>query len=158
MIIYTDGSCSKNPDGVGAWAYVVWDAKKNKPLTSRIGRDYVTTSNRMELTAILEALKDFPSAECIISDSQYSINCISGKWQAKKNLDLILPAKTYLARREILSWVRGHEGIPGNEEADRLCNEEMCAAYLERHGVKFVPFIFDRKPKRRSNVNVSKSF
>lgn len=140
MIIYTDGSCSKNPNGVGAWSYVIWDAKKNKPIKTKIGRDYVTTANRMELTAILEALKDCPDAECIISDSQYSVYCISGKWQAKKNLDLIIPARELLSGKDILRWVRGHFGIEGNEEADRLCNEEMKTAYLERHGIPFVPF------------------
>jgi ribonuclease HI len=140
MIIYTDGSCSSNPNGVGAWSYVVLDSKKKEIIKSRVGRDYVTTSNRMELTGILEALKDFKDIDCIISDSKYAVNCISGKWKAKVNLDLINEAKGLLKNRDILRWVKGHSGIEGNEIADALCNEEMKSAFLERNGFQFVEY------------------
>lgn len=138
MIVYTDGSCSSNPNGVGAWAYVV--ISKNKIEHKKVGRDYVTTSNRMELAAIIEALRDFPQAECIISDSQYAVNCISGKWKARANLDLVGPARELLSGRDILRWVRGHNGNEGNEIADSLCGEEMRNAYFDKNGIPFVEY------------------
>jgi ribonuclease HI len=135
-VIYTDGSCSKNPDGVGAWSYVVMEDKKEKK--RKIGRENKTTSNRMELRGILEALRDYPEIELICSDSQYAVNCCGGKWKAKANIDLILEIKTLLKGRDILKWVRGHSGILGNELADQYCEEEMRGAFFSFYGFKFV--------------------
>lgn len=146
MIAYTDGSCSNNPNGVGAWAYVV--TTKGAVIGKRVGRDYVTTSNRMELMAILEVMKDFPDVMYILSDSQYSVNCISGKWKAKVNLDLIDPAKKIMKQKKIeLSWVKGHCGNEYNEMADQLCGEEMRYAFKEKNGVDFVDYVFYRIKK-----------
>ena len=84
-----------------------------------------TTSNRMELMAILEAVKALGDGRTarIYSDSQWSIHVLTRRWKAKKNRDLIeviwaLPH--WPAVR--LFWVRGHNGHPGNERADQLAN------------------------------------
>ena len=86
MKIYTDGSCLRNPGGPGGWAW--WS-----PTTKRMdsGRVAVTTNNRMELQAILEAVKALKDGRTvrIYSDSQWSINVLTRRWKAKKNLDLI---------------------------------------------------------------------
>ena len=120
MKIYTDGSCLRNPGGPGGWAW--WC-----PTTHRMDSGYVaeTTSNRMELQAILEAVKALEDGRTvrIHSDSQWSINVLTRHWKAKKNRDLIeaiwaLPH--WPAVR--LSWVRGHNGHRDNEKADRLAN------------------------------------
>ncbi len=120
MKIYTDGSCLRNPGGPGGWAW--WS-----PTTKQMGSGHVaeTTNNRMELQAILEAVKALEDdrAVRIYSDSQWSINVLTRRWKAKKNLDLIeaiwaLPHWNTVR----LHWVRGHNGHRDNEKADALAN------------------------------------
>ena len=113
---WTDGSCLGNP-GPGGWA-VVWadgieicDAEPH------------TTNNRMELTAILEAIKSAPPHEDIIiySDSQWAIKVLTGESRAKTNLDLINQVHALPQPKSLkLEWVRGHNGNVQNERADRL--------------------------------------
>ena len=109
MRIYTDGSCDPNP-GRGGWAW--WC-----PTTRRHDSGHVaeTTNNRMELQAILEAVKalDGDGAVHIYTDSQWALNVLTRRWKAKKNRDLIegiwaLPHWT--AAR--LSWVTTRNTMP----------------------------------------------
>ena len=85
--IFTDGSCLQNPDGPGGWAFccIIDDL-----LFCDAGSHPKTTNNRMELQAVLEAI-NFMSTEKryrIYTDSQLTINCATGKWSRKANLDL----------------------------------------------------------------------
>lgn len=135
--IWTDGSCdlARKPGdkGTGAWAY-----------TLRLGDDYIdesgavehTTCNRMEMSAVLQALTFvLHNPDChtfksvtILTDSKYTIGAFT-KWRLKpktKNTDLIIQYKnleTQLSDAGLLvymQWVRGHDGDPGNEHADHL--------------------------------------
>lgn len=143
MIAYTDGSCSCNPGGVGAWGYVV--VEREEPIKMKTGFELTTTSNRMELLGIINAIEDNPLIEDVVSDSQYAVNCLSGKWKAKANLDLVLKGKELVQSRKInLHWVRGHSGVKFNELADALCNEAMTKAYEAHYGHKFVSANFHK--------------
>lgn len=137
---YTDGSASPNP-GPGGFA-VVQDLK---PVV--LGGDTVpgdTTNIRMEGYAIIAALKHSAGEECqIFTDSEFWINVITKwapGWEAKgwkksggpiKNLDIVQEVcPLYKSSKATLTWVRGHEGDPGNEAADHWANEARRGARL----------------------------
>jgi len=130
--IFTDGACSGNP-GPGGWGAILRIQGREKEL---YGGEPDTTNNRMELTAVIEALKALkrPVKARVHTDSQYVQKGIS-EWihawkrrgwrtagkQAVKNEDLwrILDQEAAQHRVEWL-WVRGHAGHAENERADAL--------------------------------------
>ena len=97
-----------------------------------------TTNNRMELTAAIEALHALKSPSCVVlyTDSKYVMDGITdwmANWKRRgwktaskkpvKNKDLWQELDAAAGRHDIdWRWVRGHDGNPGNEEADRLAN------------------------------------
>jgi ribonuclease HI len=103
------------------------------------GGDPATTNNRMELTAVIEALEALkrPSHVILHTDSQYVMKGITewiGGWKARgwrtaakepvKNVDLWRKLDAAAGRHEIdWVWVRGHSGHNGNERADALANK-----------------------------------
>lgn len=132
--IYTDGSCEPNP-GKGGWAWVQW--VNGEPAQSDYGTIPETTNNRMEMLAVLKALTRFAGVTqklVIYSDSQYVVNGMNDwvfRWQQRGwtrrrsrsvgNLDLwqeMQRARENL--KVVFTWVRGHDGTPGNEYADAL--------------------------------------
>jgi ribonuclease HI len=129
IIYYTDGSCSPNP-GPGGFSVI----KDMHPHI--VGHDINSTNIRMEGSALIAALKDADGAECeIFTDSEFWINVVTKwapgwaekGWKKKggeiKNLDLVKEAyELYQDSGAILTWVRGHEGEPGNELADEWAN------------------------------------
>lgn len=133
--IFTDGACLDNPNGPGAWAYY---CELNGEAFIGSGLERNTTNNRMELKAILEAMcwiveNDISETPLIYSDSLYAINCITGKWKRKKNLDLFEEIELFNQPFEI-HWVRGHSGVVGNEIADALCAREILNQNKEYNG------------------------
>ena len=83
--IYTDGACIGNP-GPGGWGVVILNGSQNRFLS---GGDSSTTNNRMEITAVIEALKNVDDNDVTIySDSTYVINTITKGWKKNKNQDL----------------------------------------------------------------------
>ena len=115
--IYTDGSCLKNP-GRGGWAYVYADGSQEKS-----GNKNLTTNNAMELTAIGSAIASTSEGSDIeiVTDSQYSIDVISGKKKATKNLALIKRIGELLQSRTVkFTWIQGHSGDILNERCDKL--------------------------------------
>lgn len=131
--IYTDGACSGNP-GVGGWASVLLYEQHKKEL---YGNDKETTNNRMELTAVIEALKALkrPCNVTLYSDSKYVIDSINKdwvyKWKANNwiksdrkpalNTDLWKELLTLLeVHRVKFVWVKGHNGNEYNERCDEL--------------------------------------
>ncbi len=133
--IYTDGACKGNP-GPGGWGAVLRMGGHEKELA---GHAPATTNNRMELTAVIEALRALksPCEVALHTDSRYVIDGIT-KWifgwqkngwknAAKKpvlNIDLwqaLLEAKD--GHRITWTWVKGHDGHPENERADRLASD-----------------------------------
>ena len=122
--IYTDGSCSGNP-GPGGWGAIVIDGVNTSPLS---GGDPSTTNNRMEMLAVIEGLVSLPAASQITihSDSQYVINTMTKNWKRNANVDLWDRMQALVDSRSVTwEWVRGHNGHPLNEAADRLAVEAM---------------------------------
>ena len=135
--IYTDGACSGNP-GPGGWGAILRFRTAQKVYEKELsGGEANTTNNRMEMTALLEALRQLkePCAIDLYSDSKYVIDSLQKGWvrgwrargwkKADKspalNTDLweILLHLLEIHRVEIV-WVRGHNGHPENERCDRL--------------------------------------
>ncbi|HUT51079.1 MAG TPA: RNase H family protein, partial [Alphaproteobacteria bacterium] len=77
------------------------------------GTEPDTTNNRMELRAVIEALRHIPEGEAatIYSDSRLVVEILSGRWRGKKNPDLIGWARGLARKRHVtFEWVRGHNG------------------------------------------------
>ena len=132
IIIHTDGACSGNP-GPGGWAAVLTSGKHRREISGGFRR---TTNNRMELMAVIEALKRIkrPSKVTVYSDSQYVVNAMSKGWAERwrangwkrtpkekaLNPDLWAELLDQAARHETeFRWVRGHDGDEENELGDR---------------------------------------
>jgi len=131
--IYTDGACIPNP-GPGGWGAVLRYGAKEKDLCG--GSAESTTNNRMELTAPIRALQSLtrPMAVRLHTDSVYVRDGIT-KWilgwkrngwltsakQPVKNADLWQALDLAVGRHQVeWHWVKGHNGHPENERADRL--------------------------------------
>ncbi len=135
VVIYTDGACRGNP-GPGGWGAVLTYKGVTKELC---GGEPETTNNRMELTAVINALEALtkPCKVELHSDSKYVLQGITEwlpNWKkrgwrtankgAVKNEDLWRRLDTARERHEVdWHWVKGHSGHDGNERADRLANK-----------------------------------
>jgi len=135
--IYTDGACRGNP-GPGGWGAVLMHDGRERELS---GADPATTNNRMELTAVIEALAALkrPVKARVYTDSQYVrlgilewvANWKKRGWKTAdrkpvKNQDLWERLDTLAAGHELeWHWVKGHSGVPGNERCDALANEAI---------------------------------
>ena len=124
LTIYTDGGCSPNP-GKGGWAYIALNHEK---MEQNSGNCQNTTNNRMELTAVIEAVKAYASKKLlqIHSDSQLTIMCAQKKWKRNKNLDLWKVYDDSSSNVDIeFVWVKGHSGVEYNELADQLVQKQI---------------------------------
>ena len=133
--IYTDGACKGNP-GPGGWGAILEYDGKEKEL---FGGEPTTTNNRMELTAVIEALGALrrPCTVVLHTDSQYVQKGITewiNGWKARgwktaakepvKNADLWRKLDEVVRTHRIRwVWVKGHSGHDGNERADALANK-----------------------------------
>ncbi len=135
--IFTDGACSGNP-GAGGWGVILRYGTIEKELC---GGAPETTNNRMELTAVIEALKAL-KRECdltIYTDSRYVMDGVqqwlpnwkangwrtTNKKSAVKNLDLWQELDLLLPQHKIKwVWVKGHNGHLENERVDKLARDE----------------------------------
>lgn len=135
--IYTDGACSRNP-GPGGWAAILRYKRIEKVIS---GFDRRTTNNRMEMTAVIEALRRLkePCRLRVHTDSQYLRNGITAwidgwkrnGWKTRdrrpvKNREL-WEAMDELSRKHRVEWVwvQGHAGHPENERCDELARREI---------------------------------
>ena len=133
--IYTDGSCIGNP-GKGGWAAIILDNKKQKIIS---GSEPYTTNNRMELIAVIKALKNVKKKEItLITDSQYVKNGIEVwifKWKKNgwmtaekkpvKNKDLWLMLEKLSKNKKIKwEWVKGHSSDKFNNKVDEIARNE----------------------------------
>lgn len=136
--IYTDGACSGNP-GIGGWGCILRYKQTQKELS---GGALETTNNRMELTAVIEALKALKTScnVTLYTDSQYVMKGITewleswkkNGWKTKskknevKNIDLWQALDALISKHEIrFVWVKGHNGDEGNERVDALARSEV---------------------------------
>ncbi|AKM10788.1 ribonuclease HI [Croceicoccus naphthovorans] len=138
--IFTDGACKGNP-GPGGWGALLRLGSTEKELS---GREAQTTNNRMELTAVIEALKALkrPCEVDLFTDSKYVIDGITSwvhNWQrrgwktaAKKpvlNEDLWRALLDATAPHQIAwHWVKGHAGHPENERVDTIASDQALLA------------------------------
>ncbi|MDX2263656.1 MAG: ribonuclease HI [Hyphomicrobiales bacterium] len=137
VIIYTDGGCSGNP-GPGGWGAVLMYGAHRKEIS---GGEPLTTNNRMELTAAIEALRALkrPSRVELHTDSQYVRKGVTewletwkrNGWRTSqkdpvKNVELWQALDAARAAHEVSwVWVKGHAGHEHNERADQLATEAI---------------------------------
>ncbi len=132
-VVYTDGSCLGNP-GPGGWAWAV----EGGPSDS--GGEPRTTNQRMEVTAVVRALRALDGPVHVVSDSTYVVNCFKQNWWAGwqrrgwrnsqgkpvANQDLwreLLPLVLESGRPVSFEWVKGHSGHSMNDLVDLLATQ-----------------------------------
>ena len=142
--IATDGACKGNP-GPGGWGAVIRSGTREKELS---GGEPLTTNNRMEMTAVIEALNALtrPCQIELATDSRYVMDGLT-KWvkgwqrngwrtadkKPVKNVELWQALVAATERHRISwEWVKGHAGHPDNERADRLASDAAIAAGARR--------------------------
>ena len=131
--IFTDGACSGNP-GPGGWGAILRYEGYEKELS---GGEKETTNNRMELTAVISALKALkePCEVTLTTDSKYVCDAVLQNWVyswrangwKKSNKKPALNIDLWEQLLELLEihkvefvWVKGHDGHPENERCDKL--------------------------------------
>lgn len=139
--VFTDGSCLKNPDGAGGWAAII-EAPSGATF-ELIGFESKSTNNKAEMKAVIQALEAIHLAEnknlsiTIYSDSRYVIDGITNwihGWKKRgwktasggdvKNKSLWILLDRLQTNLNIeWEWVKGHNGHPQNERADKLARE-----------------------------------
>ncbi len=135
--VYTDGSCLGNP-GPGGWGWATEDGRSGSGAAAH------TTNQRMEITAVVEALSALSGPVRVVSDSTYVVNCFKQRWWAGwrrkgwknsqgkpvANRDLweaLLALALDPGRPVMFEWVKGHSGHPMNDLVDRLATEAAAA-------------------------------
>lgn len=140
IIIYTDGAARGNP-GPGGYGVVLMSGKHRKELSDGFRR---TTNNRMELLAVIEALKALKQENSkvkLYTDSKYVADAINKGWvfnwekkqfKKKKNVDLWKKLLELYRKHEVqFYWVQGHANITENERCDRLAVEASKEPHLK---------------------------
>lgn len=141
--IYTDGGCKGNP-GPGAWAFII--TIKNQKKIKKSGSESYTTNNKMELSAVINALKEVKKHENLLTDSIvlntdskyvkngitiWIKNWIKNGWktaskQAVKNKEYWIELGALNDELKInWKWVKGHAGNRLNEECDAMVGREI---------------------------------
>ena len=133
--IYTDGACKGNP-GPGGWGALILEGDTKNEI---YGGEANTTNNRMEIMAVIRALRTINAENeiTVFTDSTYvqkGINEWIAKWKINgwrtsnkkevKNKDLWVQLDNLTSQLKInWIWVKGHSGHPENDRADYLANK-----------------------------------
>jgi ribonuclease HI len=153
--------------GRGGWAALIEQAGTAREIS---GSAYGTTHNRMELTAICEALETLTGAIEVRTDSTYVEKCFNQNWHERwlrdgswkgsngpvKNRDLWerLFGLVWDGRRDVsFEWIKGHAGDPNNHRVDRLAQGAALSDALPDSGAEIVETpapASRRKPGRAS--------
>jgi ribonuclease HI len=137
IICYTDGSCKGNPGEAGSGIYIVWPGGAYETSIAKyLGK---STNNIAELTAIKIAFETITSMIdsypqllttnpelYLLTDSEYSLNALTGKTRVNANAELINSIKLIMTNYKLkinMFWVPAHSGIPGNEKANDLAEQ-----------------------------------
>ena len=139
IIIYTDGACSGNP-GPGGWGAVLFSGERKKEIS---GAEAQTTNQRMELKAVVAALKALKVTDWeveVYSDSAYLVNAFEQKWldkwqqngwrnskkDAVANQDLWQELLQLTSKNRVtMKKVKGHAGDEYNERCDQLARQAI---------------------------------
>ena len=139
IIIYTDGACSGNP-GPGGWGAVLFSGERKKEIS---GAESQTTNQRMELQAVVSALKALKVTDWqveVYSDSAYLVNAFEQKWldkwqqngwinskkDAVANQDLWQELLQLTGKNRVtMKKVKGHAGDEYNERCDQLARQAI---------------------------------
>lgn len=138
VMIYTDGACSGNP-GPGGWGAVLLYGQYRKDMS---GGERHTTNNRMEIKAVIEALKALhePCAVKVYSDSAYVVNCFQQRWiygwmkkgwinskgQPVENKELWQELWSLMQKHKVeYIKVKGHSDNELNNHCDYLAREAI---------------------------------
>ena len=143
--IYCDGACSLNP-GPGGWCYLLITPCGCR--VSNSGGEENTTNNRMELKAVVEALRTTYGDITVVTDSAYVVNAINKKWlpawknngwkknnssEAVSNVDLWKELDELLSpenlRNVTFTWIKGHSNNPENDFCDKVARKIARSAY-----------------------------
>lgn len=160
-IIFADGACSGNP-GPGGWGSIICNSKGE--VNELGGKAPHTTNNQMELNAVIEALLFLKKnnstlkeeAISIYTDSTYVINGITkwiwgwmkNGWKTAEGKDVsnLEYWKTLLTLTKSfkINWryVRGHNGIPGNERVDEIAQAFSKGKWLELYKGSLLNYSF----------------
>ena len=142
--IFTDGACQGN-SGPGGWAVVLYEGGQRRIIS---GNDRRTTANRMELTAMIQAMEAAPKGLPLMinSENHHLVEIIKRGRERTANLDLWERVDRLRAELDVSWWwVRTRRGNPGSEIAGRVANME--AGLFETGG----------SPRRRFNRAPSSS-
>lgn len=145
--VYTDGACQGNP-GPGGWAWAVPGPRGASDACWASGAEAHTTNQRMEVMAVLEALRSHDGPVEVVSDSTYVVNCFRDRWWVKweangwrnskretvANQDLWRPLVALVTERGDVAfrWVKGHSGHPLNDLVDLLAVEAAATQLGQR--------------------------
>jgi len=132
--LHADGACARNP-GPGSWAVAMVCHKEGKPYKKTF-TGYVpdTTTNRMEMTAVIEGFKTLkrPVQVTVFSDSLYVIYTMTKGWRRGANTDLWKQIdKVIVPHKVSWEWIKRHNGNFYNDLVDSICCET-----LKAHGQK----------------------
>lgn len=149
VTIYTDGACSNNPGKGGYGAILMFQKNNGEIAEKKLSRGFnMTTNNRMELLAVVDALNCLktPCEIELYTDSKYVVEAINQKWldswqknnwktsskKAVKNIDLWQKYLTASKEHSIkFIWVKGHNENKYNELCDKLAVEARNKTNLE---------------------------
>lgn len=129
LIIYADGACRGNQftENIGAYGIVLLYKGYMKTLKQAFKN---TTNNKMEIIAIIEALKVVKNYDLyteVYTDSQYVVCTLNDGWKRNKNIELWNELDELISRFKCIKFikVKGHDGDTYNELADSLCNQAI---------------------------------
>ncbi|MBP7058510.1 ribonuclease HI [Candidatus Gracilibacteria bacterium] len=159
--IFTDGSCKGNP-GPGGWCAIIFFNEEEKARAILSGGEKNTTNNRMEMLAVIEALRHVhenhlqQSGVTLFSDSSLVIKTLNEGWKRKANKDLWEELDSLNEELKVeYVWVRGHNKNKWNEECDRIAQleadkiarkkftSEVSQSYFKKGGAKKQQQLFE---------------
>lgn len=137
--IFTDGSCLGNP-GPGGWAAILFEGEAKRPHAVLKGGEAETTNNRMEMIAVIEALRFIHEnhlQQCLVtlfSDSTLVVKTLTLGWKRKKNKDLWEELDELNEELSVdYVWVEGHAKNKWNNRCDMIAVAEAEKVKKKNH-------------------------